>query len=152
LGEKPIDEDHTPAAVGLLDGETLHLRPRSDQLRPFDFDDLVDGVSSGIRERPDRWQPSTTRRLCLALAALAALIGVPMVGATGPPLLTDGAVPPACVALLLVAMGAAVARAFGDIPAGSVLGMVALPYAIIAGAEVAGHPRSLSDLLDSEHL
>ncbi|CUU56040.1 type VII secretion integral membrane protein EccD [Parafrankia irregularis] len=70
LGEPPLDEDDSVADHGLLDGDTVHLRPRSDQIPPLDFDDLIDGVSTGIKARSGLWRPRTTR-----LASLLALAG-----------------------------------------------------------------------------
>src|SRR6266566_8239494 len=43
LGDPPLREDLSIAALGLHDGDVVHLRPRSDQLPPPDFDDLIDG-------------------------------------------------------------------------------------------------------------
>src|SRR3954468_18448396 len=55
LGGGPPDEALGTAALGLADGDTLYLRPRDDQLPPVDFDDLIDGVATGISNRSDRW-------------------------------------------------------------------------------------------------
>jgi type VII secretion integral membrane protein EccD len=70
LGEPPLEEDLGTAALGLYDGDILHLRPRDEQLPPVDFDDLVDGVADGIAKRKDAWRPEFTRRLSLAAGAL----------------------------------------------------------------------------------
>jgi type VII secretion integral membrane protein EccD len=72
LGEAPLDEDSTVADLGLLDGDTLHMRPRSDQIPPLDFDDLIDGVATGMRARSGLWRPRHTR--LASLATLAALL------------------------------------------------------------------------------
>jgi ESX secretion system protein EccD len=76
LGEAPLDEDHGTAAAGLYDGDVLHLRPRDDQLPLADFDDLVDGIHTGLAARTDSWRPALTRRACLGLAALCGLLAV----------------------------------------------------------------------------
>jgi len=36
----------------------------------MDFDDLIDGVATGISGRPDRWRPAMTRRLLTGLIAV----------------------------------------------------------------------------------
>ena len=75
LGEPALDEDLGTAALGLYDGDVLHLRPRGDQLPPVDFDDLVDGVATGTAERPDRWRPEMTRRFVLGAGRRGARAG-----------------------------------------------------------------------------
>jgi type VII secretion integral membrane protein EccD len=82
LGEAPLDEDLSVADHGLLDGDAIHVRPRSDQLPPLDFDDLIDGVATGIRTRSGLWRPRTTRTASvLALVAwLAVALLVPLLG------------------------------------------------------------------------
>ena len=61
LGSPPLEEDLTPAALQIRDGETLHLRPREAQLPPTHFDDLIDGLATGISSRGDRWRDPMTR-------------------------------------------------------------------------------------------
>ncbi len=53
------DEDLSVAVLGPQDGDVVHLRPRADQLTPFDFDDLLDGVARTVRG-------STRRSACRA--------------------------------------------------------------------------------------
>src|ERR1700761_8333799 len=48
LGDPPLREELSVAALGLRDGDVVYLRPRADQLPPLDFDDLIDGVAAGI--------------------------------------------------------------------------------------------------------
>ncbi|MFD9355127.1 EsaB/YukD family protein [Streptomyces sp. NPDC060031] len=59
-------------ALGLKDGEDLHLRHRRDTMPLVHFDDLVDGISTGPRDRGDSWRPALTHHLALALALLSA--------------------------------------------------------------------------------
>lgn len=85
LGEPPLNEDEGTAAAGLYDGDLLYLRPRDDQLPLADFDDLVDGVHTGLSGKPDRWRPVLTERTCTVVAALAAVLAVYLasLGASG---------------------------------------------------------------------
>jgi len=134
LGEPPLEEDLGTAALGLYDGDILHLRPRDEQLAPVDFDDLVDGVATGIAERNDQWRPESTRRLALAGAALALGFGallLPTLGA-GPRIAIIAWV----VAVVLVAAAAAMVRSYADGGAGIVLGLAAVGYAALAGLAV----------------
>lgn len=80
LGHRPLDEDATVAEAALLDGESLHLRPRADQLPPMDFDDLIDGIAVGVATRSGRWGRWMARPFALGAAAplllLAAVVAV----------------------------------------------------------------------------
>ncbi|MFI7097555.1 type VII secretion integral membrane protein EccD [Streptomyces lydicus] len=140
LGETPLDEDRTPASLGLRDGDVVNLRPRDEALPEMDFDDLVDGISTGIRARPDRWRRGMTRRLMLGfmLAALAggwALLLIP--GREGPRAAAAGA-----LAVLLVAASGLVSRPLEDPTAGILLGLAALPYAGLLGILAANERHS----------
>src|SRR5690606_39595555 len=83
LAGGPLDEDHGAAAAGLYDGDILYPRPRDDQLPVADFDDLVDGIHTGLSKRNDSWRPALTRRLCIGLAAFFSLLGVFVTTFTG---------------------------------------------------------------------
>ncbi|GLY83550.1 type VII secretion integral membrane protein EccD [Actinoallomurus iriomotensis] len=143
LGEPPLDEDLGTAALGLYDGDVLHLRPRADHLPPVDFDDLVDGVATGTADRPDRWRPETTRRFVLGLVGAALAVGMavaPMSGTGTLVALTAGA---ASVVLLLGA--AAASRALGDRAAGVILAAGAVGFTAVAGLALpAGDGRHLT--------
>ncbi|MDN3359671.1 type VII secretion integral membrane protein EccD [Actinomadura sp. DC4] len=131
LGEPPLDEDQATAALGLYDGDVLHLRPRADQLPPVDFDDLVDGVATGTAERPDRWRPETTRRFVLALIGVVLALGVaiaPMSGTGTQAMLVAGT-----AGAILLAGAAGASRALGDRTAGIVLAAGAIGFTVVAG-------------------
>ncbi|MFE3112045.1 type VII secretion integral membrane protein EccD [Kitasatospora indigofera] len=132
IGEAPLDEDRAPAALGLRDGDMLALRPRDEALPEMDFDDLVDGISVGIRARPDRWREEMTRRLLLGFM-LAALTGgwlaLLPAGSVGLRAAAAGV-----VAGLLIAATAVVARVTKDPGAATALGLAAIPYAALCGA------------------
>ncbi|MGW6705888.1 type VII secretion integral membrane protein EccD [Streptomyces sp. NPDC054956] len=133
LGGEPLDEESTPEALSLRDGETLHLRPRTEALPAIHFDDLVDGVASTMRERPYGWDAPAGRRLLRTAAVLllaAGWIVCALPGGGGP---TRAAV--AGITGLLVLFGAAAAsRAVGDSAAGAALGVFVAPYLALAGA------------------
>jgi type VII secretion integral membrane protein EccD len=127
-GEAPLDEDLSVTDHGLLDGDTLHVRPRSDQIPPLDFDDLIDGVATGIRARSGLWRPRTTRTAS-ALALVAWLVVALLV-----PLLDVAPVPAAGTE---TARAAAAAGAGGGLSGRAVMaGAVAL--LLLALAAVAG--------------
>ncbi|MFF3515811.1 type VII secretion integral membrane protein EccD [Streptomyces sp. NPDC002573] len=136
LGGAPLDEDRTPAALGLRDGDIVMLSPRDEALPEMDFDDLADGIAMGIRARPDRWREETTRKLLLgsAFAFLAAgwAVLVPAGSATPRAAAAGGA------AALLVLTGGVLERRLGDSTAGTMLGAASLPYAALCGVLVSG--------------
>jgi type VII secretion integral membrane protein EccD len=133
LGEAPLDEDHGTAAAGLYDGDVLYLRPRDDQLPLADFDDLVDGIHTGLSARTDSWRPALTRRVCLGLAALCGLLAVLVTAfaASG----STTAIAAAVVGAVLIGGGALLARFLDDRGAAVTLattGIVALGVAGLA--------------------
>lgn len=138
LGGPPLDEDQTPAALALRDGETVYLRPRQAALPTIDFDDLVDGVSTGVRDRTDRWRDSFTRSAYLGLTLVALAVGLGVLLLPGPTA-TRSAVA-GVVAALLLAGGAAASRAVGDAVGGAGLGVAAVLYAAMCGLLAPGLP------------
>jgi type VII secretion integral membrane protein EccD len=133
LGDPPLREELSVAALGLHDGDVVHLRPRAEQLPPLDFDDLIDGVATGISARSDRWQPGMSRRLLAGLlAALLAAGLASLAGHLGP--LSD--LIAAAMTVVLIGLTAVSSRAFADLVAAGVLGTAAICYAGLAGAEL----------------
>ncbi|GLY33783.1 type VII secretion integral membrane protein EccD [Kineosporia sp. NBRC 101731] len=76
LGETPLDEDLTVDELHLVDGQHLHLRPRSEQIPPLDFDDLIDGIADGLANRSGLWRVAWTRAGALAVAVATLITGV----------------------------------------------------------------------------
>ncbi|MFI9328932.1 type VII secretion integral membrane protein EccD [Kitasatospora sp. NPDC052868] len=131
LGGAPLDEELGADALGLHDGEELHLRPRREPLPEVHFDDMADGVATGMRARPDTWRPALTHHLALALAVAALAGGLALLLLPGPQHTRDLAAAVTGVLLLLGALSAS--RAVGDAGAGTALGAMAVPYLALAG-------------------
>ncbi|WP_447002030.1 type VII secretion integral membrane protein EccD [Saccharothrix isguenensis] len=134
LGEPPLDEDQGTAAAGLYDGDLLHLRPRDDLLPMVDFDDLVDGVHTGLSRREDRWRPALTRRTCVALAGVCAVLAVVVAALAGSG--TAVAIGAGALACGLLGGAAALAHAVGDRTSAVVFGAVSVVSAAVAGLAV----------------
>lgn len=133
LGDPPLQEELSVNALGLRDGDMVHLRPRSDQLPPMDFDDLIDGVAVGISGRPDRWRPEMSRRLLAGLLGGSLAVGlVLLAGHLG----TTSALLAAGMTAILLGLTAAASRAFADVPAAVVLGAATIAYAGLGGVEL----------------
>ncbi|HMH93596.1 MAG TPA: type VII secretion integral membrane protein EccD [Streptosporangiaceae bacterium] len=132
LGDPPLREELSISALGLHDGDVVHLRPRADQLPSADFDDLIDGIAVGISGRADRWRPAMSRRLLIGLLAVPLAVGLVVVaGHLGP--LSDLCA--AAMTAVLLAMTAVASRAFAEPVAAAILGGAAIAYAAAAGAE-----------------
>jgi type VII secretion integral membrane protein EccD len=132
LGDPPLREDLSVAALGLHDGDMVHLRPRAAQLPPLDFDDLVDGIAVGISGRADRWRPEMTRSLLVTLLAVPMVAGLVLLAAHLSPLADLAAAGFAVVFLALMVA----ARSFADMPATAMLGAGTITYAGLAAAEL----------------
>ncbi|MFZ3474349.1 type VII secretion integral membrane protein EccD [Streptomyces sp. 2.9] len=132
LGAEPLDEELSAEALGLRDGEELHLRHRRDTLPVVHFDDLVDGIATGLRERGDSWRPALTHHLALALALLALAGGIALLALPGPHQLRITSA--ATIGILLLLCAGSASRAVGDAGAGTALGAAAVPYLALAGA------------------
>ncbi|MGW6688101.1 type VII secretion integral membrane protein EccD [Streptomyces sp. NPDC054961] len=136
LGAEPLDEELSAEALGLKDGEELQLRHRRDTMPLVHFDDLVDGIATGLRERGDSWRPVMTHHLALAVALLALAGGIVLLALPGPDQQRITAAAVTGVLLLLCAGSAS--RAVGDAGAGTALGAAAVPYLALAGALLPG--------------
>ncbi|MFD0691571.1 type VII secretion integral membrane protein EccD [Actinomadura fibrosa] len=132
LDDSPFDPAQTMAALGVRDGEILYFRPRMAQLPEMSFDDVADVIATGIRERSDRWRPTTTRSFGLGAAAAALLVAAVVIALSGPPWIVPAAAA-GLVALATLIAATILSRAVGDSGAGTVLGYVALPHAFLAG-------------------
>ncbi|MFD9890245.1 type VII secretion integral membrane protein EccD [Amycolatopsis sp. NPDC059027] len=146
LGEEPLDEGGTPESLGLRDGEVLYLRPREAPMPPIDFDDVVDGVGTAIRQRGDRWRPDLTRRLFLVLGGGALAVVPAAIGLFGG-MEWIRSLAAGVFAVLLLGFSAVTSRSWGDGVLGAVLGVAAIPMALVAGlllpAAVAGGAEPL---------
>lgn len=142
LGDEALEEDETLASLGLCHGETLYLRPRREQLPPVHFDDVVDGVSKGMAERPDRWSPTHTRVLLQVLGFTILLVGLAVLAGGGRNVFT--ALGAAASALLLLVSAWAASRAMADLAAATGLAGCATLAMGLAGALVpTGDPGTL---------
>ncbi|MFI5494202.1 type VII secretion integral membrane protein EccD [Actinoplanes sp. NPDC051859] len=132
LGEAPLDDLLSPAELNLRDGGALYLRPRDAQLPLADFDDVVDGVATAVRQRPDRWRPALTRTVLLGVLGVVLAGGLAMLALAGPAL-------PRAVTAWLLALGlwgasAAAVRILRDEPVGVLFALAAVCYSGYGGA------------------
>ncbi|MFK4103143.1 type VII secretion integral membrane protein EccD [Streptomyces sp. NPDC019531] len=132
LGGPPLDPESTLDSLGMRDGEVLFLRARTDALPEVHLDDLVDGISTTMRQRPHGWSAEASRRLLRGLFVSVLVLGLVVLAVPGPPPWL-GALAAALTGLLLVAGAASASRAVGDAGAGAALGFMVAPYLALAG-------------------
>ncbi|MER5389615.1 type VII secretion integral membrane protein EccD [Saccharopolyspora sp. NPDC002686] len=131
VGEEPLDEDRTLTELGLLDGETVYLRPRADELAPIDYDDLVDGVGERARNNAGSWSPARTRWMFRFGGTLLLLLGFPLLLGAGP-VVMQTAVAGGMTVLLLVG-SALVARGAANLLVATILAGLAAGYGALTG-------------------
>ncbi|MEV5148198.1 type VII secretion integral membrane protein EccD [Streptomyces sp. NPDC052727] len=132
LGGPPLDPESTLDSLGMRDGEVLFLRARTDTLPEVHLDDLVDGISTALRQRPHGWSAEAGRRLLRGLSVAVLALGLVVLAVPGPPPRL-GALAAGLAGLLLVAGAASASRAVGDAGAGAALGLMVAPYFALAG-------------------
>jgi type VII secretion integral membrane protein EccD len=132
LGEAPFDDDQTLRGLGLTDGATVHLRPRAEQIPPVHFDDLADGLATGVQDRAGRWRPEMSRWAAAGTLALTLAAGLWVLACPGPPLWR--AVAASIVALSCVAAGGLMSRAYGDGLFAAIVTLAGAAYAGLAAA------------------
>ena len=143
IGEPELDASKSLAALDVLDGELLHLRPRQEALPAPIYDEIVDAIAAAAAESSRRWDRRLGHHLGLIVAGIAlagtafALLTLPAVGTAVQIALG--------LAVLLVATGAFVARAGGDRPTAVLLGAAAVPMAVVAGLRVVPSGGGLFD-------
>ncbi|GLZ38936.1 type VII secretion integral membrane protein EccD [Actinokineospora sp. NBRC 105648] len=134
LGEPPLDEDQGTAALNLYDGDILHLRPRDALLPLVDFDDLVDGIHTGLSAREDTWRPSYTARAFIVLMGLLAVTAVITAAGAGTGLMMAAVA--GGLAVVLLGAAAAASRALGNRAAALTLASTGIVSAGLAGLGV----------------
>ncbi|BCJ49829.1 type VII secretion integral membrane protein EccD [Actinoplanes sp. NBRC 14428] len=131
VGGDVLPGDRTVAALGLRDGELLHLVAADRPAATAIFDDLVDAVASNVSEAPGRWGPALSRRLAALVAAVAfGAAAVVAVAAAGWP---AGPVAAGLLAAALLTAGVAVTRVRDDAAAGAALAGAGLPCLLALG-------------------
>ncbi|WIY07498.1 type VII secretion integral membrane protein EccD [Amycolatopsis mongoliensis] len=131
IGEPAFDEDRTLVELSVVDGESLHLLPRAEQLAAIDYDDLVDGVAEQVREHPGALTPARVRWMFRSGAVAALLLGCWVLlagGAAGTQVLLS-----AGLAFALLVAGALAARGAAKPASAVVLAGGGAGYAALAG-------------------
>lgn len=154
LGGEQLEPGRALASLGIVDGDLLQLRKRSDNPPPPLYDDVVDAIATATPGSFRPWTKETAQRIAhlgagaaLVFAALALVYAGPLDGgaSVGP------AVAAGLAALLFIGVAGALARVY-DAPDTAVLlaAAGAIPMAFVAGLHaVPGMPESPNLLLGS---
>jgi type VII secretion integral membrane protein EccD len=152
LGESPLDPSRTLASLGVVDGDLLQLRRRSDNPPPPLYDDVVDAIAESTPGSYRPWTKETAHRIghvaagmSLVLAAVAVLLSGPIVaGGNG----IAAAIAAGVTAVLAVSVGATIAHAYEAQTTGVVIAASGgLPMAFICGLYVVPGSPGRANLL-----
>ncbi|GAB2886085.1 type VII secretion integral membrane protein EccD [Streptomyces mayteni] len=135
------------AAQGVQEGDLLFLRHGDEDTAPPLYDDVTEVI--GQHAVLTGWPAAATRRTAAALAAVGVLVGCgALAGAIGR---TPGWLGLA-VALCTLAVGTLLARAFGDVAAGTVAALLAAPPAMLGAVRLLGTEAGTVDGFTGGHL
>lgn len=153
LGESPLDPSRTLASLGVVDGDLLQLRRRSDNPPPPLYDDVVDAIAEATPTSFRPWTKETAHRighaaagLTLVLSAVAILLAGPVGGAHSS---IVAAIAAGVVAILAVTIGATITHAYDSATTGVIVAATGgLPMAFVCGLYVVpGSPGAANLLL-----
>jgi type VII secretion integral membrane protein EccD len=152
LGESPLDPSRTLASLGVVDGDLLQLRRRSDNPPPPLYDDVVDAIAESTPGSYRPWTKETAHRighvaagLSLVIAAVAVLLSGPLVaGGNG----IAAAIAAGVTAIIAVSVGATIAHAYEAETTGVVIAAAGgLPMAFVCGLYVVPGSPGRANLL-----
>ncbi len=157
LGGEAIEPDRPLSSLGVMDGDLLQLRRRSDNPPPPLFDDVVEAIAVAAPDSYRPWTERTARTLGMVAAGLALLASAVALFLAG---LDPAAVAPAGVAGLagvatVVALiaGMVIAQVYGETSAGVVVAAGSLPLGFVSGLYiVAGGAHRATNLVHPENL
>lgn len=151
LGDNPLDPSRTLASLGVVDGELLQLRKRAENPPPPLYDDVVDAIAESSPDSYRPWTKETANRIGYIAGALALLLAAFTVLMTGP--LFGGshvgsAVTAGATAVVAVALGAVIARAYQAKTAGVLIAAAGgLPMAFVSGLYIVPGATGRASLL-----
>ena len=134
LGGTAIGPDQTLGTLGVVDGDLLQLRRRSENPPPPLFDDVVDAIAASAPDSYRPWTERTARTLGMVAGGLALLAGAVALFLAGPGL---GAAVIASIAgvgaLATLVAGAAIARIYRETTTGVLVAAASPPLGFVSG-------------------
>ncbi|HEV7648031.1 MAG TPA: type VII secretion integral membrane protein EccD [Actinophytocola sp.] len=151
LGDSPLDPSRTLGSLGVIDGELLQLRRRTENPPPPLYDDVVDAIAESSPDSYRPWTKQTANRigyLAGALALIAAAVTVLMTGPLWGGSAVGAAVTAGASAIAAVALGAVIARGYQQETAGVLIAAAGgLPMAFVAGLYIVPGATGRASLL-----
>jgi type VII secretion integral membrane protein EccD len=139
LGGEPLEPSQTLAALGIVDGDLLQLRRRSDNPPPPLYDDVVDALAEAEPGSYRPWSKEDAARIghlagALSLIAAAGALGYGGLSTSNLIFHIVGAFVGVVVAMLAIAIASIVTRTYGATTTGTVIaGAGGLPMAFVGG-------------------
>lgn len=146
LGEAAIAPEATLGALGVVDGDLLQLRRRSENPPPPLFDDVVEAIAASAPGSYRPWTERTARTLGMVAAGLALLAGVLVLYLAGPDLRLGSALVAGTGALLTLSAGAVIARVYREPATGVLVAAASPPLGFVSGLYLvpgSGGPENL---------
>jgi type VII secretion integral membrane protein EccD len=131
LGGEVIDPERPLASLGVVDGDLLQLRRRSDNPPPALFDDVVEAIAATAPNSYRPWTEHTARTLGMTGGGLALLASAVALLRTGPGLGVALLAGVATVTALVV--GSVIARVYGETNTGVLVAAGSLPLGFVSG-------------------
>ncbi len=151
LGDAPLDPSRTLASLGVVDGELLQLRRRTENPPPPLYDDVVDAIAEASPDSYRPWTKQTARRigfvagaLALIFAALTVFMAGPMYGGSA----VGAAITAGASAIAAVTLGAVIARGYQQEATGVLIAAAGgLPMAFVSGLYIVPGATGRASLL-----
>lgn len=152
LGEGPLDPSRTLASLGVVDGDLLQLRRRSENPPPPLYDDVVDAIAEATPTSFRPWTKETAHRighaaggLTLVLAAVAVFLGGAQVHGGQS---IGAAIAAGVTAIIAIAVGATLKHVYEAETTGVVIAAAGgLPMAFVCGLYVVPGAPGRANLL-----
>ncbi|MGB6163867.1 MAG: type VII secretion integral membrane protein EccD [Pseudonocardiaceae bacterium] len=136
LGGEAIEPDRPLSSLGVVDGDLLQLRRRSDNPPPPLFDDVVEAIAVAAPDSYRPWTESTARTLGMVaagLALLASAVALFLAGFDQDKVHPGVAVLAGAAAVLALTVGSVIAQVYGETRVGVVVAAGSLPLGFVSG-------------------
>jgi len=137
LGGEPLDPSRTLASLGIVDGDLLQLRKRMENPPPPLYDDVVDAIADSTPDSYRPWTKETAARMGHIAGSLALITAALALFRAGAQYELATAITGGVAAVVLVILGAVLARSYSAPTTGVVLAAAGgLPMAFVSGLHI----------------
>jgi type VII secretion integral membrane protein EccD len=146
LGGAVIDPDRTLGSLGVVDGDLLQLRRRSENPPPPLFDDVVEAIAASAPDSYRPWTERTARTIGLVAGGLALLASAVALFLVGPDLHLGAALVAIGAAVVTLVAGTVIARVYAEPTTGVLVAAASPPLGFVGGLYLvpgSGEPENL---------